>query len=150
MSIKLNEWNFKKIDELDARTLHLLLKNRVEVFVVEQACPYQEVDDNDLTCIHQFLLDDDLNLKAYLRIIDTPEVVKFGRVLTSSKYRGTGIGNDLLIQAKEYAIKHYGKKSIYIEAQTYAIPYYEKHGFKVISDIFLDDDIPHVKMQLDY
>lgn len=138
----------KKFNELTIAELYEILKVRAEVFVVEQNCVYQDLDDIDYNSLHVFL-EEEGKVKAYLRayIKDANAgTVQIGRVLTT--VRGTGLGLDMLKTGIEAAKKELCTNKIYIEAQTYAIGFYEKVGFQVVSDEFLEDGIPHVAMEL--
>ena len=136
----------KSFEELTTRELYELLRARSEVFVVEQKCAYRDIDGLDYQSMHMFYEEND-KVIAYLRAFKADEVtVQMGRVLTIQ--RGTGLGGRLLkdgiIQIKE----KFQPKKILIEAQCYATGFYEREGFKIISDEFLEDDIPHVMMEL--
>ena len=137
----------KKFDELTITELYEILKARAEVFVVEQNCVYQDLDDTDYNSLHVFL-EEDGKVKAYLRafIKANAGTVQIGRVLTT--VRGIGLGLDILKKGIEAVKNEFCADKIYIEAQTYAIGFYEKVGFQVVSDEFLEDGIPHVAMEL--
>lgn len=139
----------KRFEELTVDELYEIYKARVSVFVVEQNCPYQEVDDKDKFSYHVYLKDN-TGIKAYLRVIDKGiayEEVAIGRVLTME--RGCGIGNKILAEGIKVAKDRMNADKIKIEAQTYAKVFYEKFGFKQVSDEFLEDGIPHIEMILD-
>ena len=139
----------KAFDELTTRELYALLKARSEVFVVEQSCVYQDLDDVDLHSRHVMLLDDG-KICAYLRVFMKNEatgIAAIGRVLTLK--RGVGLGRHCMIEGIRCAKEYLDADSILIEAQVYAIGFYEKLGFKVCSEEFLEDGIPHVKMLLE-
>ncbi|MCR5067871.1 MAG: GNAT family N-acetyltransferase [Erysipelotrichaceae bacterium] len=138
----------KKFDELSLNELYDILKLRVDVFVVEQRCPYQEIDDRDQNALHVFFKDEN-RIQAYLRVLDRgveSEYVSIGRVVTATRNKGLGIR--ILNEGIRMAQEVYRADKIYLEAQTYAIPFYEKAGFRVISEEFAIDGIPHVKMLL--
>lgn len=138
----------KKFSELTLDELYEILKVRTEVFVVEQKCPYQEVDGIDQDSYHVFLKDDE-RIVAYLRAFyrdKEAKVVQIGRVLTTK--RGKGLGAQIMLMGITLAKDLMEGIEIYIEAQVYAIPFYEKLGFIVSSDEFLEDGIPHVQMTL--
>ena len=125
------ELQVKRLSELSTEELYEILRLRVSVFVVEQKCPYMETDDLDQNALHVYFRDAE-GIQAYLRVIDksdTREYVTIGRVI--SVKRRSGI---------------FGADTVYIEAQVYAQPFYENLGFVRISDEFLEDGIPHVKM----
>ena len=137
----------KFFNELTTAELYELLKVRVKIFVVEQKCPYQEIDDIDYRSLHVF---DKSNgsIAAYLRIFEREEgVIQIGRVLTAE--HGKGLGGKILKEAISLIKEQMKPEKIYLEAQCYAIGFYEKEGFKVCSEEFLEDGIPHVKMILE-
>ncbi|MCH3964518.1 MAG: GNAT family N-acetyltransferase [Clostridium sp.] len=138
----------KRFEELSLEELYKILQIRVAVFVVEQNCAYQEMDDKDRYSYHVFLKDN-TGIKAYLRVIDKGvsfEEVSIGRVLTVK--RGCGLGNRILLEGIKVAKQRMNAGKIKIEAQSYAKGFYEKTGFKQMSEEFLEDGIPHIKMVL--
>lgn len=137
----------KSFDELTKTELYEILKVRVEVFVVEQKCPYQEADGIDYKSLHMFYREDN-KILAYLRIFKREEgTAQIGRVLTVEREKG--FGGKLLKEAVALIKNQIKPKKIYLEAQCYAVGFYEKEGFKVCSEEFLEDGIPHVKMILE-
>lgn len=137
----------KKFEKLTTTELYEILKLRAEIFVVEQNCPYQDLDDIDYDSLHIFL-EQNKKVVAYLRIFqnkDDPDTVQIGRVVTLT--HGSGLGKKLMEEGIK-AIQETNAKQAYLEAQTYCIGFYERFGFKVISPEFILDGIPHVKMQL--
>lgn len=138
----------KSFEELTTTELYEILRVRAEVFVVEQDCVYQDLDGLDYNSMHVFL-EQDGKVQAYLRVFlreEKEKVVQIGRVLTYK--RGAGLGLELLLQGIEVAKSYFQAKKLYLEAQVYAIGFYEKAGFKVVSEEFLEDGIPHVCMEL--
>lgn len=136
----------KFFNELTTTELYELLKARAEIFIVEQTCPYQDLDGKDYDSLHVFY-EFDGKVIAYLRAFLKEEgVVQMGRVLTVE--HGTGLGGKLLKEGIAQIKEKYSPKSIYIEAQCYATGYYAREGFKICSDEFLEDGIPHVEMEL--
>ena len=139
----------KTFDGLTAEELYDILQIRVSVFVVEQNCPYMEVDGRDKDAVHVWLKDEN-GIEAYLRVMDRgveSEYVSIGRVLAVK--RREGLGSAVLREGIRAAKEYFNAGHIYLEAQVYAKGMYEKQGFRVISDEYLDDGIPHVKMLLD-
>ena len=139
----------KRFHELTANELYDILALRVSVFVVEQQCPYPELDGLDKAAIHVWLQDES-GIQAYLRVMDrseTREYVSIGRVL--SVRRREGLATRLLREGIRLAQTEFHAESVYLEAQVYARSLYEKQGFRQISDEFLEDGIPHVKMLLE-
>ena len=138
----------KKFNELSVDELFEIYRLRVSVFVVEQRCPYQEVDDFDKSSLHLCAREDG-KLVAYLRILPGGtafDEVSLGRVI--SVKRRCGIGSMLVSEGIKAAKERFGAGPIVIEAQTYARALYEKQGFVQVSDVFLEDGIPHIKMRL--
>ncbi|MBQ4047584.1 MAG: GNAT family N-acetyltransferase [Clostridia bacterium] len=139
-------WILKHFSELSNRELYEILRVRVSVFVVEQTCPYQEIDEADFDAYHLFLPDESGHIRAYLRIFEKDaDFVRLGRILTTE--RGTGLGLKLIFEGMRVSEALYGRHRFYVEAQSYAIGFYEKAGFRVVSEEFLEDGIPHVKME---
>jgi ElaA protein len=138
------ELKAKYFDELNIDELFAIMKARVMVFVVEQKCPYQEIDDIDKRALHVFF-EEDGEVKAYLRSFVKEEgIVQMGRVL--SLPHGEGLGRKLMEEALEIIEEKQDPRQIYIEAQTYAIGFYRRFGFEVSSDEFEEDGIPHICM----
>ena len=139
----------KHFNELTAKELYEIYKLRVAVFVVEQTCPYQEVDEEDLEAYH-VTLSDASGILAYLRVLNQDPITgtaTLGRVL--SVKRRMGLGTRIVREGIAVAREKFMAKTIVLEAQTYARGLYEKLGFRQISDAFLEDGIPHIKMRLD-
>ena len=139
----------KHFSELSAEELFAIYKLRVSVFVVEQKCPYQEVDDADQTAYHVWLRDE-TGIKAYARVLPqgtTFPTVSIGRVIAVK--RRCGLGSEIVRAAICAAKEKFGADTITIEAQVYARTLYEKAGFHQTSEEFLEDGIPHIQMQLD-
>lgn len=134
----------KRFNELTLDELYEIYKLRMEIFVVEQNCPYMDIDYLDKEAYHLMYLKNN-ELIAYLRIMFNDGYAKIGRVV--SKYRMNGNGKELMLEAIKF-IKENKFKRIEIAAQEYAIKFYESVGFKKYGDTFLMDDIPHVKMNL--
>ena len=139
----------KQFSELTGDELYQLLRLRVSVFVVEQSCPYMELDNLDQAALHVWFEDRD-GIQAYLRILArgaVSEYVTIGRVIAVKRRRGTG--SRILAEGIRIAKETLGAEKIYVEAQDYAKGMYEKQGFRQISDVFSEDGIPHVRMLLD-
>ncbi|GGE32904.1 acetyltransferase [Pullulanibacillus camelliae] len=138
----------KKTADLTPTELVMIFQHRVSVFVVEQHCPYQEVDQDDFQAIHVFLLNNNKELNGYTRIIERKEQIEFGRVLVPKSFRKENFGK-LIVQETIAEIKRrFPKKPIKISAQAYLIRFYSAFGFKKISEVYLEDGIPHIDMIL--
>ena len=139
----------KHFSELSAEELFEIYRLRVSVFVVEQKCPYQEVDDADKAAYHLWLEDKD-GIEAYARVLPrgvTFPTVAIGRVIAVK--RRCGLGSEIVEAAIRTAKEKLAADKITIEAQVYARSLYEKAGFHQTSEEFLEDGIPHIQMQLD-
>lgn len=161
-------FSIKTFDELTSVDLYHILKARSQVFVVEQNCAYQDMDEVDFDCLHLIAHQNEA-LVGYCRIIP-PEFNKLasnlavadpdiktnhtampaiGRVLVLSAHRGDGIARQMMIHAIAHCRKKYGKKRpIILSAQAYLLSFYESLGFVPEGDHYLEDDIEHVKMVL--
>ena len=142
------DFTVKHFLELSNLELYEILKTRQEVFVVEQNCPYMDIDDADKDALHVLSWNGSERINACLRVFyrdETAGIVQIGRVVTLD--RGIGLGGQILHKGIEVALERFNTKKLYLEAQTYAVGFYEREGFKVVSEPFLEDGIPHVKME---
>ena len=140
----------KYFNELTTTELYEILKSRAEIFVVEQNCIYQDLDDKDYHSLHIFY-ESEGKVVAYLRAFikdSVTNIVQIGRVLTLT--HGTGLGGNLLKKGIRQIKEKMNPSSVYIEAQCYATGFYEREGFVISSDEFLEDGIPHVEMVLTF
>ena len=136
----------KYFDDLTTKDLYEILKARAEIFVVEQNCVYQDLDDKDYESLNVFY-EEDGRVVAYLRAFYREEgVVQIGRVLTL--HHGMGLGGRLLKEGIAQIKEKMTPRQLYVEAKCYATGFYEREGFRVCSDEFLEDGIPHVQMVL--
>ena len=133
----------KRFNDLSNDELYAILKARVDVFVVEQNCPYEEIDDMDQEALHLYLKDND-RIKAYLRIIDCDDHAKIGRVIAIDRRKG--LGTEIMNEAIRVCKQDLKKDKIALEAQTYVQEFYEKLGFRQVSEPFYLDGIEHIKM----
>ena len=138
----------KKFKELTVEELYEILKLRSIVFVVEQNCVYQDIDDIDKDSYHIFMKEKNSpEIKVYIRVFEKDnDTAQIGRVVTAMDSRRKGHASNLIKKGIEIAKNEMKKNKIYLEGQVYASKLYEKLGFKIISDEFLEDGIPHYKM----
>lgn len=149
----------KHFDDLTVHELYEIIALRLEVFCVEQNCPYQDVDGKDLRGWHLMIRETSLPsvtgegaLVAYTRLL--PKGVSYdtyasiGRVVSSPSVRGTGVGKMLIEKSIEEANKLFFGDPIKIGAQSYLLRFYESFGFESIGEEYLEDDIPHTAMIL--
>lgn len=138
----------KHFGELTLEELYEILKARVDVFVVEQKCPYPEIDGKDNDAYHIFMRDEN-GIAAYLRVLKSGvsfDVPALGRIITTR--RGEGLGAAIVREGIKFAAEKLSAAEIKIEAQTYARVFYEKLGFRQCSEPFMDDGIEHIVMRL--
>jgi ElaA protein len=141
-------WKVKKFDELDVHELYAILRLRSEVFVVEQNCVFQDLDNKDQSSSHLMGWENN-SLMAYTRLVPpgvSYEFASIGRVITSQAARGTGIGKELMERSIEHLEKMYGKGPIKIGAQLYLREFYCTFGFDQSSDVYDEDGIDHIEM----
>jgi ElaA protein len=149
------QWQTRRFDALQVRQLYQLLQFRQAVFIVEQCCAYQDLDDYDLESMH--LLAHEVHsgeLLAYARCL--PPGIKYqessiGRVAVARNHRGKGLGHELvrrsidccnLWRPETQVLSH----DIRISAQAYLIDFYSQHGFSPRGDVYLEDGIKHQDM----
>lgn len=143
-------WYHKHFKDLTTNELYQILQLRNEVFIVEQNCPFQDLDDKDFKCFHLLGFDtDSQKILAYTRIVPkgvSYEEASIGRVVTSPLARGRGIGKVLMLKSIELLEELYGGLPIKIGAQYYLKKFYESLGFQQVGEIYLEDGIEHILM----
>ncbi len=145
-------WKLTHFDELTTKELYEILRYRAEVFVVEQNCVYQDLDNKDLHCFHLVgRKSADAPLAAYTRIV--PPGISFkepsiGRVLTASAFRGSSYGKQLMQESIRIVTSKYPNQGVRIGAQTYLDRFYRNLGFEPTGSVYDEDGIEHVEMVL--
>lgn len=143
-------WQDLHHSELTVPLLYALLKLRCEVFVVEQTCPYLDVDGDDLVGENRHLLGwQGDELVAYARILksnDDFSPVAIGRVIVSASVRGEKLGHQLMSRAVASCLQHWPQHALYLSAQAHLQPFYQQFGFQPVTDIYDEDGIPHIGM----
>ncbi|MDU5442915.1 GNAT family N-acetyltransferase [Finegoldia magna] len=134
----------KTFEQLTTKELFHIYKLRVDTFVVEQQCPYHEIDDIDLES-HHIYLQQGKDILAYCRLYKQNDACHIGRVIAATKRKG--YGTQIMKTAIKFASNILHVQSINIEAQTYAQQFYEKLGFITTSEPFDEDGIQHIKMK---
>jgi len=134
----------KTFEELTKEELYQILDLRLRVFVEEQKILYADTDFKDQKCLHYFIMDQN-QIVSYLRVL--PAGLKYkehslGRVVTDSKYRKHGMATELILEVKK-DLKGF---PIRISGQLYLKDYYEKLGFQTVSDVYLEEEVPHIEM----
>ncbi len=146
-------WRCLPFAALDAANLYRVLQLRSAVFVVEQACVFQDMDGRDPVCLHLLGAAPDAgqggDLLAYARLLPAglafPEA-SIGRVATSPATRGSGLGHALMAQAIAQVQRLWGQQPIRIGAQAHLQAFYRQHGFEPDGDPYLEDGIDHIEM----
>jgi ElaA protein len=138
-------------EALSGREVHDLLKLRQDVFVVEQDCAFGEIDGKDPVALHYFLLSRSGEIAGALRLFagsgaDRPS--RIGRVVIAPQYRGLKLGQRLMRDGIEKARKLAPEAPVHLSAQAHLERFYGVFGFTTVSEIYLEDDIPHIDMVL--
>ena len=132
----------RRFDELTVTELHDALALRAQVFVVEQDCVYLDPDGEDTAALHALGTEGGA-LVAYGRIQETAEGPRIGRVVTAPHARGRGLGHTIVAAC----VAAIGDRSSFLFAQDHLRAFYAEHGFVVVGDVFLEDGIPHIRME---
>lgn len=133
-------WQIKGFEDLTTKELHAIYRLRVDVFVVEQACAYQEVDQADLISYHGMLWEDG-QLLAYYRLIPEEDGIHLGRVVVSAAARGRGLGRNLVAEALDQSQTLFGNQNLHAQAQAYLTDFYTSFGFEPVSEVYLEDGL---------
>lgn len=143
------KFEIKPFKTLSLSELYEILQLRSEVFVVEQNCVYQDIDGKDEKALHLLGTHEGV-LVAYARLFAPGayfDNASIGRVIVKPSYRDKKWGHDLIAEAIKGVSEHYGTTAITISAQLYLQKFYESHGFVQTSEMYLEDDIPHIEMK---
>ena len=144
------EWKIKTFEQLSTPEVYQILRLRAEVFVVEQNCVYQDIDNKDQKALHLFG-EFEGEIIAYSRLFQPGDYFEFssiGRVVVAEKYRDKNFGHELINQSILEIKNHFNEQNITISAQLYLKKFYETHGFIATSETYLEDDIPHIEMKI--
>ena len=143
------QWKIKSFEDLSTNQLYDILKLRSEIFVVEQNCVYLDIDGKDKLALHLFG-EFEGKIVAYSRLFKAGisfDNASIGRVVVDANYRDRKWGHDLMREAISGIKLHFGESQITIGAQLYLKKFYESHGFIQTSEMYLEDDIPHIEMK---
>ncbi len=144
-------WNLKKYKDLTLDEFHHILQLRINVFVVEQDCPYPELDGKDKLAYHFFAFAEENTeqILAYTRIFKPGDYYKeaaIGRVVVHPDFRKDGLGYQLMVKSIDQTEKLFHTNNIKIGAQTYLQKFYKSLGFKKVGKDYIEDGIPHIYM----
>jgi ElaA protein len=143
------QWKIKTFENLSANELYDIMRLRSEIFVVEQNCVYLDLDGKDKVALHLFG-EFEGKIVAYSRLFEAGisfDNASIGRVVVGADYRDKKWGHDLMREAMAGIKSHFGESKITIGAQLYLQKFYESHGFVQTSEMYLEDDIPHIEMK---
>lgn len=141
-------WKLKKFEDCTVDELYHILQARECVFVIEQQCLYCDLDGKDQAAIHLFKQQGE-DVIAYARIFPSGTVypqASFGRVLVQKNCRSQGIARELISQVMHFLQSDLQESVIKIQAQAYLQDFYAAFGFRAISEVYLEDNIPHIDM----
>lgn len=143
---------WKDFDALSNRELHDLLRLRQDIFIVEQECPYTDIDGKDVETMHYLLWDQEKDCLAAAIRVFLPEEGKnearIGRVVTSERYRGRGLGRKIMSEGVEKLREISPGASVLLSAQAHLEAFYGSFGFTRVSEDYMEDGIPHLDMVL--
>jgi ElaA protein len=142
--VGVGEVRVARFEELEPRTAYHLWQLRESVFVVEQTCPYPELDGRDLEPGTRHLWIEQSGAPVgYLRVLDDGDRARIGRVLVAPSHRRRGLADTLMRAALEEA----GDRGVCLDAQSYLADWYARFGFEQVGPEFLEDGIAHVPMR---
>jgi ElaA protein len=142
-------WKIKSFEDLSVNELYDILRLRSEIFVVEQNCVYLDLDGKDKKGLH-LLGEFEGKIVAYSRLFKPGisfDNASIGRVVVDANYRDRKWGHELMREAIAGIQSHFGESKITIGAQLYLKKFYESNGFVQTSEMYLEDDIPHIEMK---
>ncbi|WP_244492658.1 GNAT family N-acetyltransferase [Aureimonas sp. AU22] len=142
------DWRWSRIEDMSGAEVHDLLKLRQDVFVVEQACAFPEIDGRDGEALHLRAFRAG-TLAGALRVMpaDATRGARIGRIATASGFRGGGLGHQLMGEALRLCSECWPEAAIDLSAQAHLETFYRGHGFVTISGAYLEDGIPHLDMR---
>ena len=137
-------WKVKKWEELNKEELYEILRLRSEIFIVEQECPYQDIDNKDIFSKHCFgKINNEIVCYTRVFLNEDPNII--GRLLVKKQFRNKGIGREIMRRSINIISK---EKVIFISAQSYLKGFYESLGFIKKGKKYLEDGIIHIPMYL--
>ena len=143
-------FKLKHYRELTLDELYAIMRLRQRVFVLEQKCAFVDCDDQDQPSWHLMCYTDSGVLAAYSRLlpvdISYPGYASIGRVVSEPELRRDGYGRRLMSESIDRCRQLFGEAPLKIGAQLYLKKFYESFGFKATGDVYIEDDIEHIKM----
>ncbi len=138
----------KSFNELSNHELYAILKLRAAVFIVEQDCAYQDLDDKDIKALH-VIGKENGSLVAYSRIFkagDYFEEASMGRIVVDIAHRSRGLGKEIVLASEKAITDHFSDRTVKLSAQSYLQNFYIELGYQVVGEEYLEDGIPHIAM----
>lgn len=146
-------WSDEDFNSVPRENWYKIIQLREQVFVVEQFCAYVDCDGKDIEARHLYTKINQ-EIVAYCRLLKVglsyKNAASIGRIATHPNYRDKGYGHQLLVESIKKIKLHYDKVDVRIGAQCYLEKFYERYGFKTVSEMYLEDNIPHYTMNLDW
>ncbi|MFT5860239.1 MAG: ElaA protein [Flavobacteriaceae bacterium] len=142
-------WQVKHFGDLTLNEFHDIIAIRIEAFVIEQNCTYQDLDGKDKKCYHVICRDGKGAIVSTARIAPPGLIydeIAIGRIVLTEALRGKGIGHELMKECIDFCKLEFGNTSIRISAQTHLEKYYGHHNFIPTGKQYLEDGIPHSEM----
>lgn len=146
------DWNWCDFQDMPPELLYQLMAFRESIFVVEQKCPYQELDGRDESAWHLLGMRSRFPV-ACLRVLipqRSTSSFRIGRVAVEESWRGKGLAREMILMAVDRVQREHGQANVVLDAQTYLVPFYTSLGFAATGDEFLEDGILHVPMLLEW
>jgi len=140
-------WNWCKFDDLTPNQVYDILQLRELVFTIGQECTEPDIDDVDRTALH-FSGYSEQQLAAYLRVYQSGEIIKIGRVVVHPDHQGKGLGRELMQKAVPHLRQQFPGKAIAMSAQYHLEKFYQSLGFQTIGDVYLEGGIKHIRMSM--
>nr|WP_246753895.1 GNAT family N-acetyltransferase [Jiella flava] len=132
---------------MSGREVHDLLRLRMDVFVVEQACAFAEIDGKDIDALHLRQFSGE-TLIGCLRVLSPEgEPVRIGRIVTAKDFRSQGLGHEMLVEALRYVADRFAEREVVLSAQAQLQGFYAQHGFEPASAPYDEDGIAHIDMK---
>lgn len=142
------EWKIKDFKHLSVEELYNILELRNKVFIVEEEYLYQDLDEKDINAFHLYCINEN-KIIVVLRILKKETSysgIYIGRVAVDEEYRRLGLGKKAVEKAIKFIQYKYGKELVKVSVQVHVREFYKALGFKEVSDTYLEEDIPHIKM----
>ena len=145
-------WHYKTFSRLTPHELYAILKLRSEIFVVEQNCVFNDMDDLDPLCTHLFATSAPLSADTLPEVLAATRIVPpglkraetaIGRVVVAPSQRGKQLGRELMQRSMQTALRDHPKHNLFVAAQAHLLDFYQSLGFEPTGDRYDEDGIEH-------